>query len=210
MSDLALYKKNTLHFEQGSPEWFQIRLGKVTASRFSDVLAKGSGATRKSYMYQIIAERLSVEVQESFTNAAMQRGIELEPEAREHYENKNLQAVEQVGFVVHDDWTGVSPDGFVGDDGLIEIKCPNSTTHIGYIIRNVFPSTYKAQVQGQLWVTGRQWCDFVSYDPRIPQNPMFTVRVERDEEYIKELQTAITIFIAETQMLIKKITGTPF
>ena len=187
--------------EQGSEEWLKIRCGKVTASHFSDVMSKGQG--RKTYMLKLAAERATGVVQPSFKNEAMQWGNDQEPFARACYEQVTGNKVEQVGFVEHSDYVGVSPDGLVGSDGLVEIKCPNPSTHIGYIESGKLPAKYKAQVQGQMWACDRAWCDFVSYDPRNGDNGYFCVRVERDRKYIGELVAALDKFVDELKEIVK-------
>ena len=188
---------------QGSPEWHALRRGKVTASRVADVVAKtksGWGASRANYAGELIAERLTGDTAVSFTNAAMQWGNDQEPNARIAYEFYRDVDVEQVGFVDHPsiEMTGASPDGLVNDDGLIEIKCPNTSTHIETLISQKAPSKYVTQMQWQMACTGRQWCDFVSYDPRMPEAMRFFVqRVERDETLIKELETEVATFLSE-------------
>lgn len=189
--------------EQGSDEWYQARLGKATASEFHNVLNKKTG--RGTYMIKLAAERLTGECQDGYTNAVMERGKELEAEARECYETLYGQEIIQVGFAEFDEWIGASPDGLIGEDGLLELKCPNSTTHITNIIKGKMPTKYIPQVQGQLWVTGRKWCDFASYDPRLMSRPFWSVRIQRDEEYIKNLNAATNVFIDELQELIAKI-----
>jgi len=196
--------------EQGTSEWLELRLGKLTASRFKDIMTKGRGEspskTRESYMMQVVAEILTGERQDSFSNSAMDWGNECEPRACAAYELKHDVDVSHCAFIQLNDWVGVSPDGLVGDNGLIEIKCPNTTTQIKRYIKGQFPSEYKAQVQGQLWVSGREWCDFVSYDPRITTDAdYFEVRVERDEKYISELSQACDLFIEETKDTLKKL-----
>lgn len=189
--------------EQGSPEWHAVRIGKVTASRVADVVAKtktGWGASRANYAGELIAERLTGETAPSFTNAAMQWGTDQEPNARIAYEFYRDINVAQIGFVDHLTiaMTGASPDGLVGGDGLIEIKCPNTATHIETLISQKVPAKYVTQMQWQMACTGRQWCDFVSYDPRMPEAMRFFVhRVERDEALIKELETEVSIFLSE-------------
>jgi putative phage-type endonuclease len=195
---------------QGEEAWFAIKLGKVSASVFSNAIAGGAGKTRTTLMRKLIAERMTNEPQESFSNSSMDRGIEVEPEARKYYEMVNDCIVKEVGFVELNEDIGVSPDGLVGEDGLLEIKCPNSANHIGYILDNKLPSTYKAQVQGQLWVTGRKWCDFVSYDPRVSKRPYWAIRVNRDEKYIAELDVKINIFITDLKTVMEKLTASPF
>ncbi len=196
--------------EQGTPDWLAARLGKVTASCFGKAIAGGRGKTRKTYMIQLIAERLANEVQETYTNTIMQRGSDLEPYARDYYAQLNNCTVEQIGFIEHDADTGASPDGLIGANGMIEIKCPNSTTHIETLLMCKMPTAHKPQVQGQLWVAERQWADFVSFDPRIKQKPFFCQRIYRDEEYIKELENKISVFIAQMYDMIQKLTKSPF
>lgn len=195
---------------QGSPEWHAAKLGVASASNFSKILAKGQGKTRKAYMLRLAAEILSSEPQETYSNAAMERGIEIEPQAREYYEGLNGVKVEQVGFCKLDDNIGCSPDGLVGTDGGIEIKCPNTTTHITYILADKLPSEYVAQVQGSLWVTDRKWWDFLSFDPRLKGRPFWSIRVERDEAYINKLAIEVNQFIIELEELIAGISSNPF
>lgn len=196
--------------QQGSDEWYALRLGKVTASCFSKAIAKGQGKVRKTYMIQLIAERLTTEPQEGYSNNTMQRGQEIESAAREYYEMLNDCPVRQVGFVERDEYIGASPDGLIGEEGMIEIKCPFSSTHIEYLLAERLPPVYRKQVQGQLWVCEREWCDFVSYDPRVRQKPYFCERVYRDEDYIKELHIKIQMFIDEMNALMKTLTESPF
>lgn len=188
---------------QGSPEWFAIRVGKVTASRVADIIAKtktGPSASRTNYMAQLIAERLTGTVAESFSNAAMQHGTDTEPQARMAYEfYQDVTAVE-IGFVNHPTigMTGASPDGLVGDDGLVEIKCPNTATHIDTLLGATVPGKYVTQILWQLACTGRSWCDFVSFDPRLPESMrMFVQRVHRDDARIAELEGEVITFLAE-------------
>jgi len=196
--------------EQGSDEWLRLRLGKLTASRFADVISKGRGSapskTREAYMYQLAAEIITGEPQDSFTNKAMEWGNECEPRARAAYEIASGNNVEECAFITHSDWVGVSPDGLVGDDGLLEIKCPNTVTQIKRVLANKPPAEYMAQIQGQLWVSGRKWCDFVSFDPRINTDAdYFCIRVERDEEYIEALESKCEIFVQDLKALIEKL-----
>ena len=190
---------------QGSDEWLAARLGKVTASRFDDVLCKGRG--RKTYMMKLVAEQLTGLAQNEYSNAVMERGIEIEPQARTYYEELNECKVESVGFVIKDDFVGCSPDGLVGDEGLVEIKCPNTTTHIDTILKAKMPTKYIPQVQGQIWVCERKWTDFVSFDPRLKQHPFFCIRIFRDENYIMILEAAIEQFVKELNEIIEKVKG---
>lgn len=199
--------------EQGSSEWLELRLGKVTASKFKDVMTNGRGnkpsATAKSYMIKLVAEILRGEPMPFFESDAMKWGTETESQARAMYELKNDVEVKEVAFVQLNDFVGVSPDGLVGDDGLLEIKCPNTETQIKRFLDDVgLPSDYEAQVQGQLWVTGREWCDFVSFDPRIDVEASYIqTRVYRDEEYISKLEEKVSIFVEEMKLMINKLTG---
>ncbi len=198
------------HIDQGSDEWLELRLGKVTASRLNDVLAKGRGntpsKTRNSYMMQLVAESITGEQQESYTNKYMEWGNECEPQARSMYEFDSGNEVEQVAFVDCGNGFGVSPDGLVGEDGLLEIKCPKTTTQIERYLKGEFPKEYMAQVQGQLFATGRLWCDFVSFDPRITGSAQyFCIRVNRDDEYISNLEDEINKFIKEMNDIKEKL-----
>jgi putative phage-type endonuclease len=189
--------------EQGTAEWLAARCGKVTASRAADVIAKtksGWGASRANYMGELIAERLTGTPAEKYTNAAMQWGTDTEAAARAAYQFEKMTPVVKVGFVLHPSiaMAGASPDGFVGDDGLIECKCPNTATHIETLLGQSVPSKYIWQIQFQIACTGRQWCDFVSYDPRLPESmSLFVHRVPRDGEAIEYLEKEIRAFISE-------------
>lgn len=188
---------------QQSDEWFQQRLGKATASRFSDVLAMlrsgGEAANRKNYRAQLVIERLTGEVQETYQNGAMQWGSQTEPLAKLAYQLATNVSVEEVGFIKHEELeAGASPDGFIGDNGLVEIKCPNTATFIDYLKAGIVPKEYIPQIQGQLWITGREWCEFVAYDPRMPEGiQLFIKRMERNEDYIKVLEQKVREFLAE-------------
>ena len=188
---------------QGSEEWFAIRCGKVTASRVADVIAKtktGWGASRKNYLAELVAERLTGQSAGGFTNAAMQWGTDMEPEARAAYSFFRDADVQEIGFVVHPtiEDSGASPDGLVGDDGLVEIKCPNTATHIDTLLSETIPGKYVTQMDWQMACTGRKWCDFVSYDPRLPEDMrIFIKRVVRDDQRIAELEKEITAFLGE-------------
>jgi putative phage-type endonuclease len=199
--------------EQGSDEWHALRLGHVTASNVADVMAKGKSGeaeSRRKYKLKLIAERLTGQKQDSFTNSAMEWGVEQEPYARMAYEVAAEVLVDKTGFWHHPsiEWVGVSPDGLVGEDGLVEIKCPNTTTHLDYIYDDKVPAKYFKQIQCQLWATGRKWCDFVSFDPRLPPpNQLFIKRCERDEEFITEMEAEVREFLSEVQFLIAKLNG---
>jgi putative phage-type endonuclease len=191
--------------EQRTDDWFSARLGKVTASRISDVVAKtksGVSASRGNYMAQLIVERMTNKPTESYSNSAMQWGTDTEPLARAAYEMATNTMVEEVGFVQHPDeeMCGASPDGLVGEDGLIEIKCPNTATHIETLINGEIDNKYILQMQWQMACTGRQWCDFVSFDPRMPESlQLKIIRVNRLQSLIIDLETQVEQFLNETQ-----------
>jgi putative phage-type endonuclease len=196
---------------QGSNDWFQIRMGKVTASRVADVIAKtktGYSTSRDNYMAQLVVERLTFTKQESYTNAAMQWGTDTEPFARAAYEATQGVMVEEVGFVRHPtiEWAGASPDGLVGDDGCIEIKCPNTLTMIETLLSQKVPGKYFTQMQFQLACTGRKWCDYVVFDPRMPAKAqLFVKRVDRDDAYIAEIEAEIVKFLAEVDSQVNQL-----
>jgi putative phage-type endonuclease len=200
-----------MEIEQRTEEWFAARLGKVTASRVADLVGKtktGYSATRNNYMAQLVVERLTQTKAESYTNAAMQWGIDQEPFARAAYEAAQGVMVEEVGFVPHPsiEWAGASPDGLVGDDGLVEIKCPNTATMIETLLSQKVPGKYFIQMQFQLACTNRKWCDYVSFDPRMPAKAqMFVRRVDRDDEYIAHLEEEIAKFLVEVESQVKKL-----
>lgn len=189
--------------EQGSIEWLRERLGKVTASRVADVIAKtksGPSASRTNYAAQLIAERLTGEPQETFISGQMAWGTEKEPEAKAAYSFMTDASIEECGFILHPSIreSGASPDGFVGEDGLLECKCPNTNTHIETLLGQKVPGNYITQIQWQLACTGRAWCDFVSFDPRMPADmQVFIKRVPRDDEAIATLETEVRAFLAE-------------
>ena len=196
---------------QGSPEWHALRIGKVTASRVSDVVAKtktGWGASRANYMAELIAERLTGEPAEKFSNAAMAWGTEKEPDARAAYEFFRDAQVSEIAFVDHPviGMTGASPDGLVGDHGLVEIKCPNTATHLDTLLTQAIPSKYVTQMLWQMACTGRQWCDFVSYDPRLPETmSLFVKRVDRDDKLIASLEKDVAEFLAELDLKLAQL-----
>jgi len=197
--------------EQGTPEWFAARLGNVTASRVADVIAKtksGYSASRENYMAQLICERMTNTVAESYSNAAMQWGTETEPLARAAYESFADVLVDEVGYVPHPiiERAGASPDGLVGVDGQIEIKCPNTATHIDTLLSNQVPTKYITQMQWQMACTRRAYCDFVSFDPRLPNGlQLFVKRVEYDAEYAEMLAAEIVKFLEELNAKIFKL-----
>jgi len=195
--------------EQGTPEWHELRRGKVTASRVADILAKtktGPSASRQNYLIELALQQVTKTIEESYTNAAMEWGTQTEPQARVAYEVKTGNFVDQVAFVDHPTISGFgcSPDGLVGDSGLIEIKCPNSATHWSYIKANAPPNKYFIQMQAQMAVTGAKWCDFVSFDSRMPErSQLLIVNVPRDNEYILYMETEIKQFLSEVQAEVK-------
>lgn len=188
---------------QLSDEWFAARRGKVTASRVSDVVAKtrnGWGASRANYAAELIAERLTGATVERYRNAAMQHGVDTEPEARDNYSLITGIEVTEVGFIDHPKigMSGASPDGLCGEDGMVEIKCPQTATHIDTLLGTSLQERYVLQMQWQMACAGRQWCDFVSYDPRMPETmQLFIKRVHRDDTRIDALASAIRKFLAE-------------
>jgi putative phage-type endonuclease len=188
---------------QGSKEWHALRLGRLTASRVADAVAKtktGWGASRANLMATLIIERLTDTPQESFTSPAMQHGIDTEPQARAAYCFYRDAEVTEVGFVEHPSipMSGCSPDGLIGDAGMLEIKCPNTATHLETLLDGTIPGKYVTQMQWQMACTGRQWCDFVSFDPRLPESMrLFVHRVPRDNGKIAELTGDVKTFLAE-------------
>ncbi len=198
--------------EQRSDEWFAARLGKVSASRVAEVIARtktGPAASRRNYAVELALERITGDRQERYQNAAMQRGTDLEPLARAAYESATGQLVEECGFVLHPRiaMSGASPDGLVGDVGLVEIKVPNSATHLSTIVSRKADPQYLPQMLWQMACTGREWCDFVSYDPRFPEGKqVFIARVARDENAIAEIEAEVAAFLGEVEAIIKEIT----
>lgn len=195
-----------LDIAQGSPEWHALRVGKVTASRVADVVTRtktGWAASRANYMAELVVERLTGSAAEGFTTPAMQWGIDTEPEARLAYEVFTNATVHLASFVPHHSIAnaGASPDGFVGDDGLVETKCPNTATHIETLLGQTVPARYITQMLWQMACTGRQWCDFVSFDPRLPDSmQLYIERVKRDDDRIAELEAAVADFLSELEM----------
>lgn len=191
--------------EQRSAEWYAQRCGKATASRMADVMAKtktGVSQMRVNYCAQLVVERLTGTVADSYVSAPMQFGIDTEAEARDAYCFYHNVKVELADFVLHPsiDMAGASPDGYVGDLGLVEIKVPNSATHIDTLLGKTVPGKYIHQIQFQLACTGRKWCDFVSYDPRMPEHlKLFVRRVHRDEKHIEELESEVIKFLGDVE-----------
>lgn len=197
---------------QGSEEWLAARAGLVTASRFKDVLAKGRNgkpsATRQSYLMEIVTERLTGLPVPSYTNNAMQWGHDQESAARAAYECESGMLVDEVALVLYDgfDGAGASPDGLVGDYGGIEIKCPFNSVHHVETLRGGMPNQHIAQIQGCMWVTDRQWWDYISYDPRMPERlQLYVQRIERDREYVDKLREAIAAFVTEAHIAVMEL-----
>jgi hypothetical protein len=179
--------------EQGSPEWWKARLGIPTASEFSAVLAKGEGKTRRKYLMQLVAERLSGEAGEYYTNAYMERGKAMEAEARDLYAFRTDHEPNLIGFIRNGD-AGCSPDALLGDDGVLEIKTKAPHLQVEVLLADRLPPEHVAQCQGVLWVSERKWLDFVSYWPKLP---LFIKRVYRDEDYIARLAAEVGLFNRE-------------
>jgi putative phage-type endonuclease len=196
---------------QRTSEWHRARLGKVTASRVSDLLSRtksGWGASRANYKAQLVAERLTGSVADGYTNAAMQWGTDMEPEAVASYAFYHGADPAPVGFVPHPTiaMAGASPDRLIGDDGLIEVKCPNTATHIETLLEGAVPGKYRLQMMWQMACTGRQWCDFVSFDPRMPEDMrLFVRRIERCPVTIADIEKEVRIFLAEIDDTVNRL-----
>ena len=189
--------------DQGTEEWFSVRLGKVTASRAADVMTKKGSAARANLSAQLVLERLTNTKGESFSSAAMQWGVDQEPFARAAYEAHSGVWVDTVGFVQHPtiERAGASPDGLVGHDGLVEIKCPNTATMIETLLTGKVPSNYATQMQMQMACTGRAWCDYAVFDSRMPvKAQLFVKRVQRDQKFIDDLNKEIIAFLSEVEI----------
>lgn len=187
--------------QQRTDEWFEARLGRATASRFKDIMTTGANgyvlAAVKNYRAELVVERLTGQKVETFTSAAMQWGIDTEPLARLRYLMATGNQTQECGFFSHKTlMAGASPDGLIGTEGLLEIKCPNTATHIETLRTGTIPKIYYWQVMGQLWITGRKWADFVSFDPRLPENAaLFITRIKRDEDDITDLEDRVRNFL---------------
>ena len=197
--------------EQGTDAWLRARAGKVTASRVADVIAttrSGPSTSRKNYLAELVAERLTGVPAQGFVNAAMQWGTDTEPQARAAYEFFRDATVVEVGFIDHPtiEMSGASPDGLVGDDGLVEIKCPLTATHIETVLGATVPDKHVVQMLWQMECTGRAWCDYVSFDPRLPEDLNLSVqRVERDDDRLAALREAVAGFLLEVDATIKAL-----
>ena len=196
--------KNYIDIQQGSVEWFNLRCGAVTASRVKDVVTKlksgKESEKRAKYKLELLTEIVTGRTVEHYVSQAMDFGTENEPLARTEYElNRDVQ-VESIGYVLHPKIkrSGASPDGLVGSDGMVELKVPQTATHLEYLLAGEVPEEYKPQMMWQLACAEREWCDFVSYDPRVPQEfGFFVVRLFRDDKLIKEMESEVTQFIVE-------------
>lgn len=191
------------NMEQGSPEWFQVRLGIPTSSCFSKVMAKGEGKTRSEYMRKLAGEVLTGGPSDGFSNGHMERGKEMEPQARSAYEIMFDTEVEPVGFV-RNHGAGASTDGFVGTHGMVEIKTMLPHILIDVHDRGRMPPAHVAQVQGGMWITGRQWCDFIGFWPGLP---LYVERIERDDHYIVELSNEVAVFNRELAAIVERMRG---
>ena len=197
--------------QQRTEEWLTARAGKVTASCLDDVMAAKTTAGYQNYMAKLICERLTGRAEQTPVSAAMQRGTDLESLARDFYVVETGAMVEEVGFYEHPSIlnSGASPDGIIGTDGLIEIKCPNTATHIKTLESKKPALKYMRQMQWQMACTGRKWCDFVSFDDRLPEHlSFFCTRIERDDEMIAELEKSVTTFLNELEAKINKLPKT--
>lgn len=197
---------------QGSPEWFAARCGVASASRFAAIMATiktGEAAERRNYRTDLVVERLTGKPLETFQTAAMKQGIEREPLARTAYESRTGNLVEMVGFCRHDVLlAGASPDGLIEDDGGLEIKCPERSAHLRYLQQDMEPPEYTWQIQGGMWITGRAWWDFVSFNPDFPEHLQLIVRrVKRNEEAIKKLSAEVVKFLAEVDAEVERVSN---
>jgi putative phage-type endonuclease len=199
---------------QRTDEWLEARLGCVTASRIEAVMAKGKGstpsATRKNYMFELVVETLTGSSGEGgYMNSDMQRGIDLEPLAVSAYEFTSGLGTQEVGFVKHPtiEKSGASPDRLVEEDGLVEIKCPKTANHFKYWMDGTIDRGYILQMQWQMACTGREWCDFVSYDPTVtdPAYNLHIRRIERDNALISEIEDEVRAFLTETERTVEQI-----
>jgi putative phage-type endonuclease len=196
------------NIEQGSQEWFQLRLGVATASNFDKIITAGGkqSATLEKYALQLATDLILTEPDPTYKNNLMVRGNEVEPLARQAYQEETFSIVEEITMLKSDCGNfSYSPDGLVGEDGLIEIKCPLGTTHFQYIIDNKAPTDYWQQLQGGLWVSGRKWIDFISFHPHFKTKQIFVKRVERDENYIAKLEELANKTISLRNELLTKL-----
>lgn len=192
--------------QQGTDEWLSLRLGKATASNFSKIITSRGELSKslEKYALELASQVLATDLEQGFKSESMQRGNDLEPLAREAYQEYTFNIVDEVAFLDCGDW-GYSPDGLIGKDGVVEFKCPQATTHTKYLFDDKLPTEYKAQVQGGLMVSERQWCDFVSFHPNFKEERLFIKRVERDEDFIGKLRDGIGKVIELRNKFINKI-----
>jgi putative phage-type endonuclease len=200
--------------EQRTEEWFAARCGKVTASRVADIIAKtktGASASRENYLAQLVCERLIGKPAESYSNSAMQHGTDTEPYARAAYEARMDILVTEVGFIDHP-WiamSGASPDG-LANEGLVEIKCPNTATHIDTLLSRTVPAKYITQMMWQMACADRPWCDFVSFDPRLPErHQLFIKRINYDPEMVNLLENSVIQFLGDVDLKIQQLESLP-
>jgi len=199
---------------QRSPEWFAARCGKVTASRVADIIAKtktGPSASRDNYLAQLVCERMTGKPAESYSNAAMQWGTDTEPFARAAYEARMDLLVTEVGFI-DNPWIpmcGASPDG-LANEGMVEIKCPNTATHIDTLLSRIVPAKYITQMMWQMACADRPWCDFVSFDPRLPErHQLFIKRITYDPEMVNLLENSVIQFLGDVDLKIQQLESLP-
>jgi putative phage-type endonuclease len=196
---------------QGSPEWFEQRMGRATASRIADIIAKtksGYSTSRENYCVELALERITGNRQEFYTNDAMKWGTETEPLARAAYEARTGAIVDEVAMVPHPTiaMAGASPDGCIDHDGLIEIKCPNSATHMKTLLSKKPDGKYITQMTWQMACTGRQWCDFASFDPRFPEHlQLFVTRIQRDDSAIAAMESEVIAFLKEVDQMVEQL-----
>lgn len=187
---------------QRTDEWYELKRGRFSASGFSKLMGKKENKGYQDELYRVAYERITGQRVETYTNQAMRDGVENEPFARKYYEKKNNVFVDEVGFIERDEWVGVSPDGLIDNNGMLEIKCPQWNTQIDYLLSYKVPSEYRYQLQGQLWIAEREWVDFLSYREDLDK---LEIRVYRDEKIIKELETRVNEAIEEVQEIINKL-----
>ena len=200
--------------EQRTEEWFAARCGKVTASRVADIIAKtktGYSTSRDNYLAQLVCERMTGKPAESYSNAAMQWGTDTEPFARAAYEARMDLLVTEVGFIDHP-WitmSGASPDG-LANEGMVEIKCPNTATHIDTLLSQTVPAKYITQMMWQMACADRPWCDFVSFDPRLPErHQLFIKRINYDPEMVNMLENSVIQFLGDVDLKIQQLESLP-
>jgi putative phage-type endonuclease len=203
-----------MKMEQRTEEWFAARCGKVTASRVADIIAKtktGFSASRDNYLAQLVCERMTGKPAESYSNSAMQWGTDTEPFARAAYEARMDLLVTEVGFINHP-WiamSGASPDG-LANEGMVEIKCPNTATHIDTLLSQTVPAKYITQMMWQMCSADRPWCDFVSFDPRLPErHQLFIKRINYDPEMVNLLENSVIQFLGDVDLKIQQLESLP-